>query len=152
MGAVATGGIRVLHDGIIRELGIPLHIIDRVTANERREIERRERLYRGERSPPAVQGRMVTIIDDGLATGATMKAAVAALRLQTPARLIVAVPTAPSETCAELQEMADEVVCAVTPEPFYAVGGSYADFRQVTDEEVRDLISRAARETFPSGV
>ena len=144
MGAIATGGVRILHDGIVREFRIPPHVIDRVTANEQNELERRERLYRGERGAPPIEGRIVIIVDDGLATGSTMKAAVAAIRQQRPARVIVAVPTAPAETCKELQQTADEVVCAVTPEPFYAVGGSYADFRQTTDEEVRDLLQRAA--------
>lgn len=144
MGAIATGGVRILHEGIIRELGMPQRIIDAVTANEQKELERRERLYRGDRPAPAMQGRVVIIVDDGLATGSTMKAAIAAIRQQQPARLIVAVPTAPAQTCTELKEMADEVVCALTPEPFYAVGGSYVDFSQTTDEEVRDLIRRAA--------
>ena len=152
MGAIATGGVRVLHQAVIRELGIPQEIIDRVTESEAKELERRQHLYRSDKPLPAVQGRVVIIIDDGLATGSTMKAAVAALRQQQPMRLVVAVPTAPAETCKELQQMADEVVCVVTPEPFYAVGGSYVDFRQTTDEEVRDLIKRAAWETFPSGV
>jgi len=152
MGAIATGGVRVLHQAVIRELGIPQEIIDRVTESEAKELERRQHLYRSDKPLPAVQGRIVIIIDDGLATGSTMKAAVAALRQQQPMRLVVAVPTAPAETCKELQQMADEVVCVVTPEPFYAVGGSYVDFRQTTDEEVRDLIKRAAWETFPSGV
>ena len=152
MGAIATGGVRVLHQAVIRELGIPQETIDRVTESEAKELERRQHLYRSDKPLPAVQGRVVIIIDDGLATGSTMKAAVAALRQQHPKRLVVAVPTAPAETCQDLRQMADEVVCAVTPEPFYAVGGSYVDFRQTTDEEVRDLIKRAAWETFPSGV
>jgi putative phosphoribosyl transferase len=152
MGAIATGGVRVLHQAIIRELGIPQEIIDRVTESEAKELERRQHLYRSDKPLPAVQGRVVIIIDDGLATGSTMKAAVAALRQQQPKRLVVAVPTAPAETCQELRQMADEVVCLVTPEPFYAVGGSYVDFGQTTDEEVRDLIKRAAWETFHSGV
>jgi predicted phosphoribosyltransferase len=152
MGAIATGGVRVLHQAIIRELGIPQETIDRVTESEAKELERRQHLYRSDKPLPAVQGRVVIIIDDGLATGSTMKAAVAALRQQQPKRLVVAVPTAPAETCQELRQMADEVVCLVTPEPFYAVGGSYVDFGQTTDEEVRDLIKRAAWETFHSGV
>jgi putative phosphoribosyl transferase len=152
MGAIATGGVRVLHQAVIRELGIPQEIIDRVTESEAKELERRQHLYRSDKPLPAVQGRVVIIIDDGLATGSTMKAAVAALRQQQPKRLVVAVPTAPAETCQELRQMADEVVCLVTPEPFYAVGGSYVDFGQTTDEEVRDLIKRAAWETFHSGV
>jgi putative phosphoribosyl transferase len=144
MGAIASAGVRILHDGIIRELGIPPHVVDTVVAQEQRELERRERLYRGERGSLAIEGKTVIIVDDGLATGSTMKAAIAALRQQRPAKLIVAVPTAPADTCKELQEAADEVVCPFTPDPFYAVGGSYSDFRQTTDEEVRELIRRAA--------
>jgi putative phosphoribosyl transferase len=145
MGAIATRGVRILHEGIVRELGIPQEVIDVVTQREQQELERRERLYRGNRPAPAIEGRTVIIVDDGLATGSSMKAAVQALRQQNPARLIVAVPTAPVETCEQLKQIADEVVCALTPEPFIAVGGSYGDFSQTTDEEVRDLIERAAR-------
>jgi predicted phosphoribosyltransferase len=144
MGAIATGGIRFLHEGIIRDLGISPQTVEAVTENEEKELVRRERLYRGERPAPVMRDRAVIVVDDGLATGSTMKAAVAALRHQQPERVIVAVPTAPAETCSELRTIADEVVCAVTPEPFYAVGGSYADFQQTTDQEVRNLISRVA--------
>jgi predicted phosphoribosyltransferase len=143
MGAIATGDVRVVNESIVRDLGISREVLDLVTAREREELERREQLYRGDRPPARVQGETVIVVDDGLATGFSMKAAVTALRHQHPARLIVAVPTAPVETCEELKRMADEVVCELTPEPFYAVGGSYADFRQVTDEEVRRLISSA---------
>jgi len=143
MGAIASGGIRVFNESIIRELGISDEVRDLVTARERTELERRERLYRDDRPPPQIQGKTVIIVDDGLATGFSMKAAVTALREQHPARLIVAVPTAPVATCSELKKMADEVVCGLTPEPFYAVGGSYVDFRQVTDEEVRSLLNTA---------
>jgi putative phosphoribosyl transferase len=151
MGAIATSGVRILHDRIVRELGIPQRVVDAVTESEQRELERRERLYRGDRPAPRIQGNVVIVVDDGLATGSSMKAAVAALRQQQPSRLIVAVPTAPAETCDELRSMADEVVCAFTPEPFYAVGGSYVDFRQTTDDEVRDLVSRAAETCEPRG-
>jgi putative phosphoribosyl transferase len=144
MGAIATGGVRILHEGIIRELGISSQTVETVTINEQMELARREILYRGDQPPTSIEGRMVIVVDDGLATGSTMKAALAALRLQRPARLIVAVPTAPAETVAELRNMADEVVCPLTPEPFYAVGGSYANFSQTTDEEVRNLIRRVA--------
>jgi len=143
MGAIASGGIRVVNESIIRELGISEEIRDLVTARERTELERRERLYRDDRPPPQIEGKTVIIVDDGLATGFSMKAAVTALREQHPARLIVAVPTAPVSTCSELKSLADEVVCGLTPEPFYAVGGSYVDFRQVTDEEVRRLLNSA---------
>jgi putative phosphoribosyl transferase len=141
MGAIATGGVRVLHEAVIRELGVPRHVIDAVTERERRELERREELYRGNRPAPRVEGRTIIVVDDGLATGSSMKAAVHALRQQKPERLIVAVPTAPAETCGQLRQIADDVVCHTTPEPFYAVGGSYADFRQTTDEEVHQLMS-----------
>jgi putative phosphoribosyl transferase len=140
MGAIATGGVRILHEGVIRELGIPSQIIDLVTAKEQQELERREYLYRGTRDVLEIEGRTVIVVDDGVATGSTMKAALATLRRQKPARLIVAVPTAPAETCAELRTMADEVICLATPDPFYSVGGSYADFTPTTDEEVRDIL------------
>src|SRR3954467_14388492 len=122
MGAVATGGVRVLNDQIVNRLGIPQHIIDAVATREQQELARRERLYRGGRPPPDVRGRTVILVDDGLATGATMRAAVMALRQLRPARLVVAVPTAAPETCEALRAEVDEVICAITPEPFYAVG------------------------------
>jgi predicted phosphoribosyltransferase len=142
MGAIATGGVRILHEGIIRELGITAQTIDAVTKAEEKELARRENLYRGDRPPATIEGRIAIVVDDGLATGSTMKAALAALRQQHPVRLVVAVPTAPAQTIVELQGIADEVVCPVTPYPFYAIGGSYADFEQITDEEVRDLVGR----------
>src|SRR5436190_6593969 len=145
MGAVATGGVRVLNDQIVQRLGIPQSIIDPVAAREQQELARRERLYRGDRPPPDVKGRTVILVDDGLATGATMRAALAALRQQQPARRVVAVPTAASQTCDELRTEADDVVCATTPEPFDAVGLWYEDFSQTTDDEVRELLERAAR-------
>ena len=143
MGAIATGGVRILQDGIVRELGISPQTIEAVSAREQAELERLERLYRGDRPAPTIKGRTIVIVDDGLATGSTMKAAIQAVRQQDPRQVIVAVPTAPSETCEQLKGSADEVVCALTPEPFFAVGGSYADFTQITDEEVRDLIASA---------
>jgi predicted phosphoribosyltransferase len=147
MGAVATGGVRVLNDQIVRGLDIPEYMIDAVTTRERQELARRERLYRGDRPPPDVHGRTVILVDDGLATGATMHAAIAALRQQQPARIVVAVPTASREVCDAFRAEADDVVCAITPEPFQAVGLWYEDFSQTSDEEVRDLLARAARET-----
>src|SRR4051794_6381012 len=142
-GAIATGGVRLLNPDVVRGLEIPPHIIDRVTAIERAELEGRQREYRGDRPPPDVSGRTVVLIDDGLATGASMRAAVAALRQGQPARIIVAVPIAAPSTCDEFQDEVDEVVCARTPEPFYAVGLWYEDFSQTTDEEVRELLRRA---------
>jgi predicted phosphoribosyltransferase len=146
MGAVATGGVQVLNDQLVRALGIPWPVIEAVAARERAELARRERLYRGERRPPDVRGRTVILVDDGLATGATMQAAVRALRQQGPARIVVAVPTAAPETCEALKAQVDDVVCAVTPEPFYSVGLWYQDFEQTSDDEVRDLLQRSAQE------
>ncbi len=144
MGAIATGGIRILNEDIIRQLKIPLDDIEAVAERERGELERRERLYRGEKPPPVVRDKTVILVDDGLATGASMRVAIAALRRQAPAKIIVAVPVASTQTCSELRSLADDVVCAFTPEPFYAVGQGYATFDQTTDSEVQDLLSRAA--------
>jgi predicted phosphoribosyltransferase len=144
MGAVATGGVRVLNHDIVRALRIPDEVIDAVTAREQAELARRERLYRGDRPPADVRGRTVVLVDDGLATGATMLAAVQALRQQHPARVVVAVPIAPPETCEQLRTEVDEVVCAFTPEPFRAVGLWYEDFTPTTDDEVRDLLARGS--------
>jgi erythromycin esterase-like protein/adenine/guanine phosphoribosyltransferase-like PRPP-binding protein len=143
MGAIASGGARVLNDPIVRDLRIPDYVIDRVAAEEGEELARRERAYRGGRPPLDVRGRTVILVDDGLATGATMRAAVKALRQREPARIIVAVPTASPDTCEELRAEVDEVVCAITPQPFYAVGYWYEDFTQTTDQEVRELLARA---------
>jgi predicted phosphoribosyltransferase len=145
MGAIATGGLRILNDGIIRELGISQRTIDIVSETEGRELQRREWMYRGDRPALPFKNRTIIIVDDGLATGSTMKAAVRAIRQENPAKLIVAVPTAPHKTCEELREVADEVICAVTPDPFFAVGSSYGDFDQVTDNEVKELIHRACK-------
>jgi predicted phosphoribosyltransferase len=146
MGAVATGGVRVLNEQIVRALSLPPDLIDAVAAREQQELARRERLYRGDRPPLDVRGRTVILVDDGLATGATMHAAIEALRAQQPARIVVAVPTAAPETCEALRAKADEVVCAITPEPFYAVGLWYDDFSQTSDDEVRQLLARSAEE------
>jgi predicted phosphoribosyltransferase len=150
MGAIATGGVRVLNESVVRALGIPDQLIDSVAADEGRELERRSRHYRGGRPAPGVEGRTVILVDDGLATGSTMRAAIAALRQQGPARIVVAVPVGAPETCAEFQEEADEAICARTPEPFFAVGRWYGDFSQTTDQEVRNLLERAAREHSPA--
>ncbi len=150
MGAVATGGVRVLNDEIVRGLGIPDYVIDAVAAWEQQELTRRERVYRDDRPQPNVQGRTVILVDDGLATGATMLAAIKALRQQQPARIVVAVPTASPQACEEMRTEADDVVCAITPEPFYSVGLWYDDFSQTTDEEVRELLARSTSEV-PAG-
>ncbi|WP_406698936.1 phosphoribosyltransferase [Singulisphaera sp. Ch08] len=145
MGAIATGGVRLLNEEVVRRHQIPAEVIDRVTKLEREELERRELAYRGNRPVPEVHGKTVLLIDDGLATGATMRAAVAALRQLRPARTVVAVPIAASSVCEEFQDEVDEVICARTPEPFYAVGLWYENFSQTSDEEVCDLL-RASRE------
>ena len=146
MGALASGGVRVLNEDVIRALCIPEAAIDEVARREQAELQRRELAYRDGRSAPEVEGRTAILIDDGLATGSSMRAAAAALRAKRPARIVVAVPVAAAETCAELEAEVDEVVCLRTPEPFYAVGLWYDDFEQTTDDEVRDLLARAARE------
>ncbi|HXG94065.1 MAG TPA: phosphoribosyltransferase [Blastocatellia bacterium] len=145
MGAIATGGVRVLNEDVVRYLRIPNDVIERAARREQQELERREQAYRGDTVPLDVQGRTVILIDDGLATGSTMRAAVAALRKQQPAQIIIAVPVAAEQTCEEFRAEVDEVVCARTPEPFQAVGLWYEDFSQTTDEEVRDLLERARR-------
>jgi predicted phosphoribosyltransferase len=143
MGALATPGVRVLNEPVVRGLGIPPHVIDAVARQEEAELARRERLYRGDRPPLDVRGQTVILVDDGLATGATMHAAVRALRQRQPARIVVAVPTAAAEACEALETEADDVVCAVTPEPFYSVGLWYDDFEQTTDDEVRALLDES---------
>jgi erythromycin esterase-like protein/predicted phosphoribosyltransferase len=144
MGAIASGGVLVLNDDVIRGLSIAPETIQRAAEEEGRELLRREQAYREGRPAPDVAGKVVILADDGLATGASMRAAVQALRQLGPARIVVAVPAAPESACQELTVMADEVVCATTPSPFFAVGASYWDFTQVTDEEVRDLLRAAA--------
>src|SRR5688572_1725395 len=139
MGAIASGGVRVLNDDIVRHLNLGADDIDRVASLEAQELARREREYRGDRPPTQIAGHTVILIDDGLATGATMRAAAQAVQARHPARLIVAVPVAASETCEQFRSLVDEVVCASTPEPFQAVGLWYEDFSQTSDEEVRSL-------------
>lgn len=143
-GAIASGGARVLNEEIIRALRLPENVVERIAEKERAELERRERLYRGTRPFPDLRGRTVIIADDGLATGATMKAAIRALKTKQPKEIIVAVPVASAGTCSELQYEADVwCVCAVTPEPFYGVGMWYGNFSQTTDAEVIELLHRA---------
>ena len=143
MGAIASGGVRVLNQDVVQALEIPERVIDAVARREQQELERREKIYRGNRPKPVLKDKTVILIDDGLATGASMRAAVAGLRAQNPARIIVAVPTAAPETCEAFEDTVDEVVCATTPQPFYGVGLWYQDFAQVTDEEVRQLLQNA---------
>jgi len=149
MGALASGGVRVLDDDLIRVARVSDEDIRRVTAAEQAELERRERQYRGDRPFPKLAGKTVVLVDDGLATGSTMRAAVAALRKERPARIVVAVPVAAPETCESFRSIVDEIVCAETPEPFQAVGLWYEDFSQTTDDEVHQLLERAGnwRET-----
>ena len=143
MGAIASGGVRVMNDNVVGPLGVPSSVIERVVRQEEAELERRLREYRGNRPPPHVEGRCVTVVDDGLATGASMRVAVAALRQQKPARIVVAVPVAPPDTIRLLAHEADEVICPATPEPFFGVGQWYTDFDQTTDEEIRRLLDSA---------
>src|SRR5208337_1004909 len=149
MGAIATGGVRVLNEQLIQQLEIPEFIADAVAARELEELKRRERLYRGGRPFPDLHGRTVILVDDGLATGATMEAAIRGLRQLKPARIVVAVPVASREICDALRPLVDDLICAVTPEPFYAVGHWYEDFSQTSDAEVRELL--APRERAESG-
>jgi putative phosphoribosyl transferase len=141
MGAIASGGVRVMNDEVVSMLRIPPTEVNRVAEAESAELERREREYRGDRAPPVVEGRTVVLVDDGLATGSTMRAAAKAVKLMNPARIIVAVPVAPRETCEEIGAGVDEVVCLRMPEPFHAVGLWYASFEQTTDEEVKSLLA-----------
>jgi putative phosphoribosyl transferase len=140
MGAIATGGVRVVNKDVVRYLNIPSEAIDAVAADEQRELERREKLYRGSKRAPDVTGQTVLLVDDGLATGSTMRAAASALRQQAPARIVVGVPVSSPATCDEFRDEVDEIVCAVTPEPFHGVGQWYEDFSQTTDDEVRELL------------
>jgi putative phosphoribosyl transferase len=144
MGAIATGGVRVLNRDVVDGLHIPGEVIDAVAAREARELARRQQAYRGDRPELEVRGKTAILADDGLATGSTMRAAATALRQQEPRRIVVAVPVASPVVCDELSAEVDEVVCAVKPEPFYAVGIWYDDFSQTTDDEVRALLERAA--------
>jgi predicted phosphoribosyltransferase len=150
MGALATGGVRVLNQDVVRALGIPASVIEAVTAREERELERRERAYRGDRPAPEVRGQTVILVDDGLATGATMRTAAVALHEQGPRRIVVAVPVAAPSVCREFESEVDEVICAETPEPFYAVGLWYQDFSPTTDEEVRELLQQGASPAAPA--
>ncbi len=145
MGAIASGGTRVLNDEVVSVLGIPAETIDRIAESEREELARREALYRDDRPLIPVAGRTVILVDDGLATGSTMRAAIRALRKQEPARIVVAVPVGAASTCQEFGEEVEEVVCAMTPEPFHAVGLWYDDFSQTTDQEVRELLERSVK-------
>jgi putative phosphoribosyl transferase len=149
MGAIASGGVRVLNDEVVRLYRIPEQAVEAIARDERHELERRERAFRSQRPPLDVGGRTVVLIDDGLATGSTMKAAVEAVRSLRPARIIVAVPVGSPDTCREFAAIADDIICARAPDHFAAVGQWYDDFRQTTDEEVRELLQAATAE--PAG-
>jgi len=147
MGAIASGGVVVLDEGLVRRLGISRTQLEEAIAREAQELERREVAYDGRRGPPKLEGKTVILVDDGLATGSTMRAAAMAVRELNPARLVVAVPVAAAETCDDFRNVVDEVVCDVTPRPFHAVGLWYENFSQTSDDEVRELLERAeARE------
>jgi putative phosphoribosyl transferase len=148
MGAIASGGVRVLNEDIIRVLNVPQEMINIVARHELQELQRREKCYRGDRPPLEVRDRQVILIDDGLATGASMRAAVVGMRAQHPARIIIAVPAASPELCDAFQFEVDEMVCAMTPEPFYGLSRWYEDFSQTTDEEVRILLKDANYHLF----
>ncbi|MDT8307316.1 MAG: phosphoribosyltransferase, partial [Anaerolineae bacterium] len=143
MGAIASGGVRVLNQEVVGALNIPDEVIDAIAGKEQRELERRERAYRGDRPRPDLTGLVCLLVDDGLATGASMQAAVAGVRAHNPREIVVAVPTAAPDTCALFEAEVDHVVCAVTPEPFFGVGLWYEDFSQTTDDEVRHYLKRA---------
>lgn len=151
LGALASGGVRVLNPALLRELRLPENVLDALTNRESIELERRERAYRGDRPLPEVKGKTVILVDDGLATGASMYAAVVALREHQPARIVVAVPVASPETCAAFRDLVDEIVCAYTPQPFHGVGLWYEDFSQTSDEEVHELLNSAMEEYSFSG-
>jgi predicted phosphoribosyltransferase len=145
MGAIASGGVRVLNEAVIQALNIPRSVLEAVAQREQQELERREQAYRGGRPPLDLHSKTAILVDDGLATGATMVAAVTGVRAQGAERVIVAVPTAAPETCEIFERLVDAIVCAETPQPFFGVGMWYADFSQTTDEEVRDLLARATK-------
>ena len=150
MGAIASGGVRVLNGDVVEGLQIPNDVIDAVAERELRELERRERAYRDDRPAPEVQGRTVILVDDGIATGSTMKAAIEALRQLEASRIVVATPTAASSTVREMRRDVDEMVAVMTPADFSGVGQWYEDFSQTTDEEVRDLLESASRSPNPT--
>ena len=145
MGAIASGGVRVLNDEVVQALAVPSSVIDRVARAEEEELRRREAAYRGSRPEPDLRGRVVMLVDDGLATGSTMRAAVRAVKQMQPAQVVVAVPVAAASTRDDLATEVDEIVCETPPEPFLAVGRWFEDFSQTSDQEVRDLLERAAR-------
>lgn len=152
MGAIASGGVRVLNDEVVRELHISEEVIEKVAAKEQQELERRERLYRDDRPTPNLQGDTIILVDDGIATGSTMRAAITAIQQQGAEQIVVAVPVSSPEACRQIGAEVDEIVCATMPEPFYAVGLWYKHFPQTTDEEVRELLKQAAHMQAPTQI
>jgi len=154
MGAIASGGVCVLNEDVVNGWGISRQMLDRVTTEELKELQRRDQVYRGDRPAPVIQDRTVILVDDGIATGSTMRAAIAVLRQQNPSKLVVAIPVAPLIAIAVLRTEVDEVVCVATPEPFHAIGLWYEDFSQTTDEDVCQLLqppTGIANSTFQTG-
>ena len=147
IGAIASGDVRVVDEMVLRAYDVDPEALERITARERLELDRRERLYRDDRPFPTIEGRVVILVDDGLATGSTMRAAIAALRRMRPSKILVAVPVGAGETCEAIARLVEDVVCLETPEPFYAVGLWYEDFQQTDDAEVHELLERAAMRT-----
>lgn len=145
MGAIASGNIRVMNDNVVRRAGISDEQIDKVVQQEKKELKKREKAYRGARADINLQGKTALIVDDGLATGASMKAAISALREHNPEKIVVAVPTAPKDVCQEFEAEVDQIICLHTPSPFWGVGGSYQNFSQTSNEEVRDYLNRAGQ-------
>jgi putative phosphoribosyl transferase len=143
MGAIATGGIIVLNNEVINMLHIPRRVIDAVAAREEQELQRRDHLYRDDRPLPDVKGKIIILVDDGLATGSTMRAAIETLKQEHPAKIVVATPVGAPQTCEELSQLVSQVICAQTPEPFYGVGYWYQNFEQTSDQEVHDLLAQA---------
>jgi len=144
MGAIASGDVRVMNQNVVRTIGVSDKAIERVIKEEREKLKEREEIYRGARPRVDLEGKTVLLIDDGLATGATMRAAVRALRQHNPEKIVVAVPTAPPETCAEFKKIVDEIICVTTPRMFMGVGGAYRDFSQTTNQQVRDMLEKAS--------
>ena len=149
MGAIATGGVRVLNDDVVNRMNISEGVIERVAEEEREKLQHREEIYRGARPRLELEGKTVVVVDDGLATGATMKAAVDALHQLGPGKIIVAVPTAPPRTCEEFDGRVDELLCLTTPSTFMGVGGSYRDFEQTSNQEVTELLEKARQWSEP---
>lgn len=145
MGAIAAGGARVLNEQVVSELGVDETRVERTVQREREELERRVRMYRGDAPPPTLRDRICILVDDGLATGASMRAAVSALRQSEPQKVVMAVPVAAADVCRSFEGEVDQVLCAATPEPFLAVGRWYEDFAQTTDEQVREILARRGR-------